>query len=352
MMKTKALRSGFTTGACAAAAAKGAILTLVNQKRIEEVQITLPRGEKVMFNLNCDQFSDLQACCSVVKDAGDDPDVTEGAQILAKVAWIEGNGLTIEGGEGVGMVTKPGLPVPVGVAAINPVPRRMITQSVEEVVRLDGRGLKVVISVPRGEELARKTLNSRLGIVGGISILGTTGIVLPYSEEAFTASISCALDVALACGRQEVVLTCGRQSEQQARESLSLSEESFIQVGDFMGYALKECAKKGMARVIIWGMIGKLSKLAQGHFYTHVSSAEVDTGFLAEVARNCGVPYPPRAVSAHQFLSLLPKAFITSFCSRICSLSAHECLKHVEGKFTLECVMTDHQGKVLGTAHA
>ena len=350
-MKTKALRSGFTTGACAAAAAKGAILTLLNQKRMKEVQITLPRGEKVMFALNKCEFDNLQAGCSVIKDAGDDPDVTDRALISAEVAWTEGKGLAIEGGKGVGVVTKPGLPLPVGVAAINPVPRRMITQSVEEVVKLDGQGLKVVISVPQGEELARKTLNSRLGIVGGISILGTTGIVVPYSEEAFTASISQALDVALACGWQEVVLTTGRQSEQHARESLSLSEESFIQVGDFMGYALKECAGKGIARVTIWGMIGKLSKLAQGHFYTHVSSVEIDTGFLTEVAQGCGVSYPPEAVNAHQFLNLLPKDHVAQFCSKLCYFSARQCSKHAEGKFTLECVMTDRQGKVLGTAH-
>jgi cobalt-precorrin-5B (C1)-methyltransferase len=349
-MKTKALRSGFTTGACAAAAAKGAILALTNQKKMEEVQIILPQGEKVIFALNKCEFGDLQACCSVVKDAGDDPDVTGGAQILAEVAWTGGRGLTIEGGKGVGVVTKPGLPLPVGVAAINPVPRRMIIQSVEEVVKLDGRGIKVVISVPQGEELARKTLNSRLGIVGGISILGTTGIVVPYSEEAFTASISQALDIALACGWQEVVLSTGRQSEQHARESLSLSEESFIQVGDFMGYALKECAGKGIARVTIWGMIGKLSKLAQGHFYTHVSSVEIDTGFLAEVAQGCGMPYPPEAVNAHQFLNLLPPSYVAQFCSKLCSLTAWQCLKHAEGKFTLECVMTNRQGKVLGTA--
>ncbi len=349
-MKTKALRSGFTTGACAAAAAKGATLALLNQKKMEEVQITLPRGEKVAFELNHCEFDNLRACCSVVKDAGDDPDVTEGAQILAEVAWTEGRGLTIEGGKGVGVVTKPGLEIPVGIAAINPVPRRMITQSVEEVVKLDGRGIKVVISVPQGEELARKTLNSRLGIVGGISILGTTGIVVPYSEEAFTASISQALDIALACGLQEVVLTTGRRSEQYAQRRLALPEESFVQVGDFMGYALKECTRKGLSKVIIWGMAGKLSKLAQGHFHTHVDSAEVDIDFLAKVAQSCSVASSPKAVNAHQFLTLLPQAHVVEVCQKLCLLAAQQCSRQGEGKFEVECVMNDYRGNLLGMA--
>jgi cobalt-precorrin-5B (C1)-methyltransferase len=350
-VKTKALRSGYTTGACAAAAAKGAILALINQRKVKEVQITLPRGEEVTFNLNKCEFDNLRAWCSVTKDAGDDPDVTGGALISAEVSWTEEQGLTIKGGEGVGIVTKPGLELPVREAAINPVPRKMIAQSVEEVIRLAGRGLKVVISVPQGEELAQRTLNARLGIVGGISILGTTGIVVPYSEEAFTASISQALDVALACGLQEVVLTTGRQSEQFAQRSLPLPEESFIQVGDFMGYALKECANKGLTKVVIWGMIGKLSKLAQGHFYTHVSSAEVDMGFLAEVAQTCGISYPSRAVNAHQFLKLLPKDHVGKFCQKLCWLSAQQCSTQGRAKFKLGCVMIDRQGKVLGRAH-
>lgn len=353
----KLLRSGYTTGACAAAAAKAAALALLNQRLVEQVQITLPTGERVNFAMSRCVFNSLEASCSVIKDAGDDPDVTDGAEICATVSWREEPGITIEGGKGVGLVTKPGLEIPVGMAAINTVPRRMIIQSVKEAAgaQLGSSGMQVTISIPLGEELAKRTLNRRLGIVKGISVLGTSGVVIPYSVEAYKVSISQALDIAVACGCQEVVLTTGRRSEKFAQRELPLPEESFIQMGDFVDYALDECAKKGLARVVIWGMVGKLTKIATGHLYTHVSDSKVDIDFLAGVATSCGVPETAvtalrKAVTAHHFLKMLPPGDVTGVCDKLCLLAAQRCREYVKEALEVDCVMADYNGTILGRA--
>ena len=346
-------RIGYTTGACAAAAAKAAALVLAGQRQIEEVWLLLPHEMKVNFRIERCLFNEDKAICSVIKDAGDDPDVTDGVEVFAQVEWSK-PGISIEGGRGVGRVTKPGLEVSVGEAAINPVPRKLIAQAVGEVLGsgIRRRGVRVTISVPRGEELAKKTLNPRLGIVGGISILGTTGVVIPYSKEAYTASISLGLSVALACGCREVILTTGRRSEKFAQRRFELPEECFIQMGDFVGYALKECARKRVGRAVIWGMVGKLSKLAKGVFYTHSSASEVDLDFLAEVARECGVKNAKlsEAVTAHHFLKLLGDER-EKVCSRICLLAAGKAWEYVGGSLKIEVIMSDNEGNILGRAN-
>jgi cobalt-precorrin-5B (C1)-methyltransferase len=257
------------------------------------------------------------------------------------------------------VVTKPGLEIPVGLAAINPVPRQMIEGSVRKVAesKLDGKGIQVIISVPGGEKLARRTLNPRLGIVGGISILGTTGIVIPYSVNAYKACISQALDVAVACGCRQVVLTTGRRSEKFAQSELALAEECFVQAGDFIGYSLRECAKRRLAKVTIWGMTGKISKLAAGHLYTNVSDSKVDIGFLAEVAAGCGVPDKMvkalhAAVTANHFRKMLPPEHTRKFCDQLCLLAAKKCREEVGGKLEVECIMTSYDGVILGRANA
>lgn len=354
----KSLRSGYTTGACAAATAKAAALALLNQRVVKQVQISLPTGERVSFTISRCVFNSLEASCSVIKDAGDDPDVTDRAEICATVSWGKEWGVTIEGGRGVGLVTKPGLEIPVGMAAINTVPRRMIIQSVREAAgaQLESSGMQVTISVPQGEELAKRTLNRRLGIVKGISILGTSGVVIPYSVEAYKVSISQALDIAVACGCQEVVLTTGRRSEKFAQRKLMLLEESFIQMGDFVDYTLDECARKGLARVVMWGMVGKLSKIAAGHLYTHVSDSKVDMNFLAGVAASCGVPEATvialrKAVTAHHFLKILTPGDVTGVCNKLCLLATRRCQEYVKEALEVECVMTDYNGTILGRAN-
>jgi len=306
------LRHGYTTGACAAAAAKGAARMLREQRLVEEVELVLPRGERVTFRLQGQEFDESAASCFVVKDAGDDPDVTNGAEIHARVRRepLNRSGartmVFVDGGRGVGTVTKPGLGVGVGNPAINPVPMRMISEGVKEefsVVCLP-QVLYVTISIPNGEELAKKTLNARLGIVGGLSILGTTGIVRPISAKAWTDTLDAALDVARACGCETVVLSTGRTSELAALQAgigdrgpgtenpgpgtgdqgprERLPEEAFVMMGDHVGYALRACARKGVRHVILAGQFAKLLKIACGHEQTHVSSSELDLRMLAE----------------------------------------------------------------------
>jgi cobalt-precorrin-5B (C1)-methyltransferase len=316
-MNRKNLRHGYTTGACAAAAARGAVLMLRDQHLHDEVDIILPRGETVRFRLHGQLFTQNSAVCFVVKDAGDDPDVTHGAEIHAQAMLAEASGdgaVIIRGGAGVGRVTKPGLAVPVGEWAINPVPRRMITTAVNEVLSLHcplfaGHCAPVVphvtISITNGEELAKKTLNARLGIIGGLSILGTTGIVRPISSQAWTDTIDASIDVALACGCSTLVLSTGRTSERAAQRFFSrvegsamsraptetppvpcafcpLPDEAYIMMGDHVGHTLRACESKGVRNVVLAAQFAKLLKIACNHEQTHVSSSTLDLRTLAD----------------------------------------------------------------------
>jgi len=288
-MNGKKLRYGYTTGSCAAAAVKGAAQMLRDQALVGEVELTLPCGETARFTLKGAKLEDNTATCYVVKDAGDDPDITNGAEIhaTAKVDYFTRRRLVIKGGVGIGKVTKPGLAVPVGEWAINPVPRRMIMEVVKEVfaVRCVPWTLTFTISIPNGEELAKKTLNERLGIVGGLSILGTTGIVKPISTKAWTDTVDASIDVALACGNRTVVLSTGRSSEMAVQREWAsrneVHEEAFVMMGDHFGYAVKSCAAKGVQQVVVAGQFAKLVKIACGHLQTHVSSSELDLATVA-----------------------------------------------------------------------
>jgi cobalt-precorrin-5B (C1)-methyltransferase len=286
----KELRYGYTTGACAAAAARGAALMLREQRIVEEAEILLPGGRPARFRLHGQALTDRHSSCFVVKDAGDDPDITNGAEIHAAidVDYFVPHRIDIRGGTGVGRVTKPGLAVPVGEPAINPVPRKMIIENVKEVLamRCIPAAFTVTISIPNGEELAKKTLNERLGILGGLSILGTTGIVKPISTRAWTDTIDCSIDVALASSAETVILSTGRTSELAAqkflRERETLPEETFVMMGDHVGYSLCSCMARGAKRVVIAAQFAKLLKIACGHEQTHVSSSELDLQTLAK----------------------------------------------------------------------
>ena len=352
------LRTGYTTGACAAAASKAAATALLTGKTVDLVEITLPAGKRVLFKINSCQFKDKTATCSIIKDAGDDPDVTHGAEICSTVSWIESPGIEIDGGEGVGKVTRPGLGLEIGGPAINPVPRRMITEAVGEVMAKtsESQGVRVVISVPKGLELAPKTLNPRLGIIGGISILGTSGLVIPYSTVAFKACISKTIDVAIANGISHLVLTTGGRSEAFAQRYISLPEVAFIQMGDWVGFALKACARKDVSKVTLCGMIGKLSKIASGKFQTHVSRSKTDMGFLASIASGLGVSaeLAERLRSANtvrHIYEIIPDDMAPKFFNEICRLVCTQSLKLVNGTMAIECLMTDFDGKrLLGRA--
>ncbi|MFZ2949635.1 MAG: cobalt-precorrin-5B (C(1))-methyltransferase CbiD [Desulfuromonadaceae bacterium] len=307
----KILRSGYTTGACAAAAAKGAALMLVNQTFVSEVSIDLPAGVSATFQLHGQFFSVNEARCFVVKDAGDDPDITNGAEVWATVtahpprpACIEGESkIIIAGGTGIGKVTKPGLAIPPGEWAINPVPRSMIEQAVDAVLSefdIHNSAFTITISIPDGEERAKKTLNSRLGILGGLSILGTTGIVRPISVKAWTDTIDAALDVARACGCRTAVLSTGRSSEMAAQKHLlRLPEEAYIMMGDHVAYALRACAKRGFMKPIIACQFAKLLKIACGYENTHAAASELDLAVLREWAETAQVSQESLAVISH-----------------------------------------------------
>lgn len=293
----RSLRHGYTTGACAAAASLGAALWLAGE-RPDKVELELPAGERAAFDLHGCRADGESACCYVVKDAGDDPDVTHGVEVHATVerlspspqpspSWGEGI-ILVEGGQGIGRVTKPGLAVPVGEPAINPVPRRMIMEAVHSVFP-EGR-VRVIISIPDGEERAQKTLNARLGVVGGLSILGTTGIVRPISHKAWTDTLDVALDVALAAGCDQVIGCTGRSSEKAVQAALQgLAEEAFVMMGDHVGYLAEACHRKGVPRLTIAAQFAKLVKIACGHRQTHVRSSELDLRTLAAWAAELGL---------------------------------------------------------------
>jgi cobalt-precorrin-5B (C1)-methyltransferase len=289
-VRQKALRTGWTTGTCASAAARAATLLLTGGKPVAEVEVALPSGRRVGFAVErCELLRPGRAEAVVVKDAGDDPDVTHGAHLTATVAWAAEPGVHLHGGVGVGVVTKPGLGLEVGGPAINPVPRAMITQAVSEVADPSVRGLDVTIWVPDGEQRARKTTNARLGIIGGISILGTTGIVRPFSTASWRASVEQAVSVAAAQGERVMVLCTGGRTEKGAMALLpGLPEVCFVEVGDFTGAALRRAAEHGLRRVVFVGMVGKLTKLASGVLMTHYTRSKVDTGVLGAVTAAAG----------------------------------------------------------------
>lgn len=285
------LRTGFTTGACATAATAAAAGALVTGEWVDPVEITLPRGQRVMFELAERETGDGWAKATVIKDAGDDPDVTHGAWVTATVrAGATGQGLRFLAGEGVGTVTRPGLPVPVGEAAINPVPREMIGRALDDLCTARGiaADFDVEISVAGGEELAKKTWNPRLGITGGLSILGTTGIVRPFSCAAWIASIHRGIDVARAAGLEHVAGSTGATSEMVAQEHLGLPDHAMLDMGDFAGGMLKYLARHPVKRVTVAGGFGKLTKLSQGAMDLHSARSQVDFEALADLAASLG----------------------------------------------------------------
>ncbi len=285
------LRRGWTTGTCATAAAKAAFSALITGEFPDPVEVTLPRGERPSFALALTRKDDGSATAGVIKDAGDDPDVTHGALVLATVrAGAPGAGVTFRAGEGVGTVTRPGLAVPPGEPAINPVPRRMIRDAIAEIAAAAGHAADadVEIAIPGGEALAAKTLNGRLGIVGGLSILGTTGIVVPYSCSAWIHSIHRGIDVARAAGLTHIAGATGASSEAAVQKLYDLPEIALIDMGDFVGGMLKYARAHPVPRVTIAGGVAKMTKLAQGLTDLHSKRGIVDHALLASFAQAAG----------------------------------------------------------------
>lgn len=351
----RGMRTGYTTGACSAAAAKAATRYLVTGVAPKMIDITLPNGNSASFVLHRCEKQSSRAICSVVKDAGDDPDCTHGAELVAEVELTYVSGIELRGGPGVAHVSKPGLGLAVGGPAINAVPRKNISEMVAEELRGSPfAGAVVTISVPGGEEMAKNTLNARLGLLGGISILGTTGIVKPYSTAAYKASVVQAIDVAVTEGSEELVLTTGGRSEGYAMKLRpQLPESAFIQVGDFVGVALKHCARRRLSKATLVGMIGKLSKMANGKMQTHAAGSEVNMELLAELAGElnadesfCG--QIRQSNTARHVLELCNSAGYGQITDLVCRRAVEHCELHAGGHLRIQAYLMDFEGELLG----
>ncbi len=351
------LRRGWTTGACSAAAAKAAYLALLTGRFPDPVMITLPKGEQPSFDLVEAIREDGSARAAVIKDAGDDPDVTHGALIEVSIRKGEPDGGVIFiAGEGVGVVTLPGLPIPVGEPAINPGPRKLIAGLIADIARDHGDSgdVEVTISIPGGEVIAKDTANGRLGIVGGLSILGTTGIVVPFSCAAWIASIHRGIDVARAAGFEHVAASTGSTSERAVKELYEFPDSALIEMGDFVGGTLKYMRRHPIPKVTLAGGFAKISKLAAGHLNLHSKRSTVDVKNLTNMLEGLG------ADSA-----LLDQAAKTTIASRILQLAQHASLPladdvakraravvldQVDGKLAVEMLIFDRAGKLVGQA--
>jgi cobalt-precorrin-5B (C1)-methyltransferase len=357
-MPDRPLRRGWTTGACATAAAKAAYAALVTGEFPDPVAVTLPRGERVSFALAVTRREADQASAGVIKDAGDDPDVTHGALIVATVrAGAPGSGVTFRAGAGVGTVTRPGLAVPPGEPAINPVPRRMIRDAIAEVAaEAQGAGdAEVEIAIPGGEELAAKTLNGRLGIVGGLSILGTTGIVVPYSCAAWIASIQRGIDVARAAGLAHIAGSTGASSEAAVRKLYDLPEIALIDMGDFVGGMLKYVRAHPVPRVTIAGGVAKMTKLAQGLLDLHSKRGEVDLAALARLAAAAGgsAALCARIIAANTAAEAFGHAQADGIGlgDTVAQAAQAVAARVVEGKeIAIDTVLFDRDGRLVGRA--
>ncbi len=287
------LRTGFTTGSCACAAAKAALLALLTGEKVERVTIALPCGEEVELPVAATVREENQFTCTVVKDAGDDPDVTHKREIRAKVCFSETEGVQFRAGEGVGIVTLPGLGLEVGEPAINATPREMMRRETEKLLAKYqiNKGVVIEIAVPGGADLAQKTFNPKLGIVGGISIIGTSGVVRPFSSEAFVATIGKEIQLAKALGCRHIIINSGAKSERILKERFSgLLPQAFIHYGNFIGDTLKIAVKEGIERITMGIMIGKAVKLAEGNTDTHSGIVSMNREFIAGLLQEAGCP--------------------------------------------------------------
>ncbi len=358
-MAKRGLRRGWTTGACAAAAARAAYEALLTGRFPDPVMITLPGGQQPRFALALQELQGDIARAGVVKDAGDDPDATHGALVVAEVAVApEGSGLSFHAGPGVGTVTRPGLPLAVGEPAINPGPRAMIAQALGEVAAACGRGAvdaSVTLSIPGGEQLAAKTLNARLGILGGLSILGTTGIVIPYSCAAWLHSIHRGIDVARAAGLAHIAASTGSTSEAAVQRLYGLADVALIEMGDFVGGTLKYLRRHPVPRLTLAGGFGKLAKLAQGHLDLHSGKSRLDTAALARMLAELGaapeiVDVAAQAGGAAEALAAAPPNLAPAFAARIAQQAREVALATLAGGIAVEVAIFNRRGELIADA--
>jgi len=351
------LRRGWTTGACAAAATKAAYTALLTGEFPDPVEILLPKGDRPSFALARQSLTAGEASAGIIKDAGDDPDVTHGALILSHLRLLPlGAGVVFRAGAGVGTVTKPGLPIPAGEPAINPAPRQMMREAIAEVAAAHGAAgdVEITVEVPGGEELARHTWNPRLGILGGISILGTTGVVHPYSCSAWIASIHRGIDVCRANGVEHAAACTGSTSEAAVQRLYGLPDHALIDMGDFAGGTLKYLRRHPIARLTIAGGFGKLSKLAGGAMDLHSGRSEVDREQLAAALLSLGAEpgLATAARGANTAGEILDMAQTSGLAlgDLIAGEARDQALAMVDGKVAIEVIVIDRGGEVVGRA--
>ena len=356
--RDRPLRRGWTTGACATAAAKAAYAALLTGEFPDPVEITLPRGERPSFALAVSRIDADSATAGVIKDAGDDPDVTHGALVLATVrAGRPATGVVFRAGEGVGTITRAGLPVAPGEPAINPVPRAMMRQAIADVaMQANGSGdVEIEIAIPGGEALAQKTLNRRLGIVGGLSILGTTGIVVPYSCSSWIYSIRSGIDVARAAGHTLVAGSTGATSEAAIQKLYDLPETALIDMGDFVGGMLKYLRTHPVPKVTIAGGLAKMTKLAQGLLDLHSKRGTVDLPMLAAFARKAGgsAALAQRIVGSNTAVEAFAHASGEgiALAHEVARAAQKTAIGVVEGRdIAIEIAVFDRDGRLIGRA--
>jgi cobalt-precorrin-5B (C1)-methyltransferase len=352
----KELRRGWTTGACATAAAKAAYQALLTGTFPDPVEITLPQGRTTDFVLTRHALADGCSLATITKDAGDDPDVTHGAEITTTVRLLpEGSGVQFKAGVGVGTVTRPGLPIPPGEPAINPVPRQMLQTAIGEVTQhYGGTGdVEIEISIAGGEELALKTMNPRLGIVGGLSVLGTTGIVRPFSCAAWIASIHRGIDVARATGLEHVVGATGSMSEKAVQSRHDLDDSAYLDMGDFAGGLLKYLRSHPVPKITMAGGFAKFTKLAQGALDLHSARSSVSFEFLQDLLREADAP---TSLIAHAGTSNTAKEVLDMAAAEGINLSAPLAMRAKtavrtvlrDAPIDLEVLIVDRQGNIIG----
>lgn len=352
------LRGGYTTGACAAATARAAVRMLIEQQAFTEIEIQLPNKELATFNLFRLEGGEV-VTAGVIKDAGDDPDCTHGIEIQCKARWCDESGIELTGGEGVATVTLPGLELPVGEPAINPVPKANILDMVqreldEHAAQLNsGVGVHIEIVVPRGVEVAKETISERLGLIGGISILGTRGTVKPYSTSAFAASVRQSVQVAKANGLNHVVLTTGSRSENAAKKLFpELSDMALIQAGDFIGMGLRGAKRFQVTKVSLVVMIGKLGKLVSGRMMTHVSGHAIDFDYLSQLAQQEGLNAElckliASANTGRHVLDLVREEHGDGFLTRLCKQAHQHANTYSAQALAIDVTLIDFDGSRL-----
>lgn len=367
------MKKGFTTGTCAQAATKAACIMLTKRKPVDYVFVLTPSGKRLRISIADQKISRDFAKCSVIKDAGDDPDVTDGAKICAEVSFSDRIGVTIKGAQGVGKATLPGLAIAVGEWAINPTPRRMILEEASKFLSNEN-GLEVTISIPKGKELAKKTYNPKLGIIGGISILGTTGIVEPRSLDAYKQSLTLQLNILKAQGYSKAVFVLGYVGERFCKEKLKLKESSVIKIGDHIGFIIKECVnpvrskspeaitaplvrtsngvKKNIKEILLIGHIGKLIKVTCGQFNTHYSFGDRRLETIARYAEHCGANKNTskkilQQETAEAAIAILREAGLNAVFGRIAKDAARKSRELADNKITVNCILLSLDGEVL-----